>query len=522
MDSTPYIPIMFKRLWTDLSAFIDCSMEYRDDLVRPNGPLMAFAHDEVRVIFRPTKTYSVLLNESFHPDVLRDALDRDLLFDRLWIAVESSPHLAKVISSECEDLQVGDIPFFSTCPNSLHVWSSTKDCFPNFFDESALSIAEHRLRSLCDGNLSLQCWLIRASLATTVAGHFQGEPHPSLILDAQCGPIDRTRLLGAACILGNRLESLAIRWSQNASWLGLTPANERQWTITTTMLDLYDGLPGIALFLAYLSSITGERRYSDLARQTCNTMLRRSEEYKSLGTCIGGFAGWGGIIYALTQLGSLWNDPGLLSNAEDIVRLLPDLIASDEYFDIVAGSAGCIGGLVALYHQRQSQETLTAAKACGEHLIACAKQMPDGVGWIIPRQTIPLSGFAHGAAGIAWALLQVAELTDKEVFRTTAQAAIDYERTLFNPETGNWRDLRTRGKGLPGKTGESVMSAWCHGAAGIGLARLSTGLQLDGNEARREIDTALNTTIREGSGTITHYVMVMLETSNCSYKPAVC
>jgi type 2 lantibiotic biosynthesis protein LanM len=475
-------------------------MEYRYHLVSPDGPLMRFAHDEVRVIFRPTKTYSVLLNESFHPDVLRDALDRDLLFDRLWITVESSPHLAKVISSECKDLQVGDIPFFSTCPNSLHVWSSTKDCFSNFFDESALSIAEHRLRRLCDGNLSLQCWLIRASLATTVAGHFQVEPDPSLTPDAQQGPIDRTRLLGAACTLGNKLESLAIRWSQNASWLGLTPANERQWTITTTMLDLYDGLPGIALFLAYLGSITGERRYSDLARETCNTMLRRSEEYKSVGMCIGGFAGWGGIIYALTHLGSLWNDPVLLSNAQDIVQLLPGLIASDENFDIIAGSAGCIGGLAALYRERQSLETLTAAKACGKRLIACAKQMPDGVGWIIAKQTAPLSGFAHGAAGIAWALLQVAKLTDEEIFRKTAQAAIAYERTLFNPETGNWRDLRTRGKGLPGKTGESVMSAWCHGAAGIGLARLSTGSYLDGNETRREIDTALNTTIREGFG----------------------
>lgn len=44
------------------------------------------------------------------------------------------------------------------------------------------------------------------------------------------------------------------------------------------------------------------------------------------------------------------------------------------------------------------------------------------------------------------------------------------------------------------------MSAWCHGAAGIGLARLTSAGQGDRDEVRREIDTALGTTIRTGLG----------------------
>jgi type 2 lantibiotic biosynthesis protein LanM len=474
-------------------------MEYYRDLVSPHGPLKRFARDEVRVIFRPTLTYSVLLSESFHPDVLRDALDRDLLFDRLWISVEDFPHLARVISAECEDLQIGDIPYFSTRPNSLHVWSSTNKCIANLFPDSTLSLVERRLRDLDDDDLSLQCWLIRASLATTVVGHSRVKTGHSMSADVRRAPVDRVGLLSAARIIGDRIESMAIRWNQNASWVGLAYANESQWRITTLMLDLYDGLPGIALFLAYLGSVTGERRYADLARETCNTMLGRTEEYKSFATCIGGFVGWGGIIYALTQLGALWNDSGLLGSARDLVPLSSDLIESDENFDIVAGSAGYIGSLVALYHQQQSQEVLAAAIECGKHLIGCAKQMPDGVGWIIPKQVVPLSGFAHGAAGIAWALFQVSELTGTELFKETAHAAIAYERSLFDPASANWRDLRTWGNAPQKKTGESLMSAWCHGAAGIGLARLASATQLS-DEVRREIDIALTTTITDGFG----------------------
>jgi type 2 lantibiotic biosynthesis protein LanM len=422
-----------------------------------------------------------------------------LLFDKLWISVEACPYLAKVISAECEDLQRGDIPLFSTRPNSLHVWTSTNKCVPNLFEESPLSSVERRLLELNDANLSLQRWLIRASLATSVNGNSPVQPYGGTSSYQRQGLADRAQLLGAACAVGDKLECSAITWNESASWVGLALADDFQWRISTTMLDLYDGLPGIALFLAYLGSITGELRYTRLAKRTCKTMLRRVQKYEPRDLGVGGFAGWGGIIYALTHLGSLWHDSGLLSHAEDIVQHVRGLIASDEHLDIIAGSAGCIGSLIVLYQQRQSPNVLAAAKGCGEHLIASAKQMPTGIGWIIPNQIVPLAGFAHGVAGIAWALFQLAEVTGEEVFAKTAEASIAYERSLFDRETANWSDLRTW-RGSTREPGKSVMSAWCHGAAGIGLARLGTRVPAENDEVRREIDTALSTTFRAGFG----------------------
>jgi len=54
---------------------------YRDEMLMTW--LLRFAHDEIRFLARATRTYDLLLTESFHPNMLRDALKRERLFDRL-------------------------------------------------------------------------------------------------------------------------------------------------------------------------------------------------------------------------------------------------------------------------------------------------------------------------------------------------------------------------------------------------------------------------------------------------------
>ena len=91
--------------------------------------------------------------------------------------------------------------------------------------------------------------------------------------------------------------------------------------------------------------------------------------------------------------------------------------------------------------------------------------MDQGVGWVTPiPATKPLTGFSHGAAGMAWALLELTTITGEERFRTTALAAITYERSLFSPEAGNWRDNR---EPMANKGQEPFMTVWRHGAQGL-------------------------------------------------------
>ncbi|MDJ0570859.1 MAG: type 2 lanthipeptide synthetase LanM family protein [Pleurocapsa sp. MO_192.B19] len=484
-------------------------IRYRDELLSADGPIAAFAKDEVRVIIRPTRFYGVLLNESFHPDLLRDALERDRHFERLWYYVKYKPSLKQVIPAERQDLLHGDIPMFVSRPNSRDVWSSSGQQIDELLKEPSLDMVYRRLQQLGDLDMAQQLWFIRASLATVHLGldevNFPSYP----ILEPQT-IVDREQLIAAARVIGDRLDFLAIRGEEDASWIGLTFSDEPepQWFLVSLGLDLYDGLPGIILFLAYLGAVTEEERYTNLARAALITVRSQIEEFGSDFKQIGAFGGWGGIIYTLIHLAVLWNQPDLLTEAEKVVEYLPDLIEQDTQFGIISGAAGCISSLLALYRCKPAKDTLNVAIKCGDLLIARAEMLAHGIGWIWENGSFkskqPLTGFSHGAAGIASSLLELAAVTGEQRFATTALAAIEYERSQFLPEAENWIDLRHFTNTVleeRRKRSGSCRCAWCHGAPGIGLARLRSLSQLDNPEIRAEIDTALKTTIAKRFGT---------------------
>ncbi len=120
----------------------------RDELLAEGGPISRFAGDATRVVLRPTRTYALMLQESFHPDLLRDALARDLFFDRLWQEVEHRPHLEKAIASEQADLRRGDIPLFTTRVGSRDLWDGDGRRLPEFLAAPGLESARERLRQL--------------------------------------------------------------------------------------------------------------------------------------------------------------------------------------------------------------------------------------------------------------------------------------------------------------------------------------------------------------------------------------
>lgn len=477
-------------------------LQHRDELLAENGVLANFAEDTVRVIVRATRTYAMLLSESFHPDMLRNALDRDLLFDRLWLAVEHIPHLAKFIAAEREDLLAGDIPIFTTHPASKHIWTSSGREIADLLERPTLESVRGRVRQLSEADLERQLWIIRASFTSLelgTEGAKRGSYQPTELRTSA----SRERLLAAARSIGDRLEALALLGDGEVSWIGLTLVNQRHWSIAPLGYDLYDGLPGVTLFLAYLGAIAREESYTKLARAAFQTFQSQLEQNKPWISQIGGFSGWGGIIYTLIHLGSLWQQPELIERAESFVELLSPLIEQDTQFDIIGGTAGCLGALLNLYRTRPHPKTLAAAIQCGDRLLASAQSMERGCGWLVPGiGSQPLAGFSHGNAGIAWALLQLASVSGEHRFRQVALEAIAYERSIFSPTAFNWPDLRELERAVltDREASPSFMTAWCHGAPGIGLARLLSLPYLDDAEIRSEIDTALNTTLAKGFG----------------------
>ncbi len=219
--------------------------------------------------------------------------------------------------------------------------------------------------------------------------------------------------------------------------------NSRTFDLSPLALDLYDGLPGVALFLAYLGDTTGDAKYTTLAREAVNSVRAQLPKARTFEKSIGAFNGWGGLVYLFTHLGSLWKDRELLAEAEAIVDVIWPLIDGDRELDIIGGAAGCLVTLLQLHEVTGSRAALDAADRCGQRLVARADAQEIGVGWMgnVPGPK-PLAGFSHGASGIAWALLKLSAATGSAEYRKLAHEALAYERTLFSAEHGNWRDIR--------------------------------------------------------------------------------
>jgi type 2 lantibiotic biosynthesis protein LanM len=266
-----------------------------------------------------------------------------------------------------------------------------------------------------------------------------------------------------------------------------------------TGYSLYDGDCGIALFLAAHAMLTGDEAARGLAVAALGPTrlaLAHHGPWLAAQMGLGGASGLGSLAYALTLLADWLDAPILLDEARQVAALVtPEAIAADDVLDLIGGAAGTLLGLLAVHAATGDAASLDLARACGAHLLATRRPSEAGPrAWPTIEGQL-LTGLSHGAAGIALALHRLAVATGDSHYQDAADEAIAYERAVFRPGAGNWPDLRfleTTG-GEPG-----FMTTWCHGAPGIGLARLAMGTD---HEA---VDVAVETTRALGLGALDH------------------
>ncbi|MFO0589091.1 MAG: type 2 lanthipeptide synthetase LanM family protein [Polyangiaceae bacterium] len=500
LDHEDAIVAGFERAYRILAA-------HKDELLAPDGAIGGFADVEVRAILRPTYAYSNLLTQSFHPDVLRDALDRDRYFDRLRVIAGNLPRADEVVEAEVRDLFAGDVPLFTTRPGTRDLFTSRGERIHDVFDEPSIEHVRRRVRGMGPEDLGRQVVFTRCSLATLRVGR---DPAPAPDRDRSL-PSPRTavaddrlseKLIAGARVVGDRLVRSAIRTGDQATWIGMTLQDDNYWMLSALDTDLYSGLSGVALFLGALGRVTGEERYRALARGAVASLTAQLASFGDRITNIGAFGGWGGIVYALTRLGVLWEDPTLFEQASSYVRRIEPLVAGDTGFDLVNGSAGTVLSLLGLHEQAPTAGAFELAIRCGERLIAAATPMDRGIAWRTPTPMLkPLCGMSHGSTGIALALATLGDVTGDARFTGAARATLEYEASIFSEEHANWPDYRIDLFPIPGKvyTEEDVgyMASWCHGATGMAHARLVMPAAF-GPGVRRDIEIGIATTLREG------------------------
>jgi type 2 lantibiotic biosynthesis protein LanM len=302
------------------------------------------------------------------------------------------------------------------------------------------------------------------------------------------------------------LQKRAVRATDGSvTWMGMDYMPESGRLQQKPMgYDFYDGTSGVALFLSALAKVTRSEEFHDLALgalQPIFNLLRNLKFVREQSILekwwVGGCKGFGSILYTLVRSSQFLAEPNLLNDAQSIASLVtPELIASDRKFDVMSGAAGAILGLLTLHQATANPAVLQHAITCGHHLLNHRTASNAGPrAWATLNGKL-LTGFSHGASGLAYSLLRLYETTQDPVFREAATEAFAYERSVFSPIAQNWPDFRSEKP--------EFLTSWCHGAPGIGLARLGSLAILDTDEIRQEIEIALKTTQKFGMHGIDH------------------
>lgn len=479
-------------------------MERRSLLLAPDSPLTKLGDQVVRFIFRNTSTYASVLQQSLNPKFLRDGAERSIQLDILSRPMLSSdiPPLGwPLLQLEQQALEVMDIPLFTTRTDSDTLTIASNRDIEKYFKESSFELLISRLNKLNDEDLRQQTLLIRGSLYSRIAINAHSFSIPdNLSVDVDpVAPLTQLEIVEQARDIAIDLQKQAISSNnRDSTWLAPQYNFEAECFQLQPMKNcLFEGRYGVAVFLAALEKVTKETQFRNLtlgALQSLRQDLHKFETaYLHKEMSLSGAIGRGGIIYALVCISQFLNEPEFLENAKQLASFIsPKVISNDQKFDIVSGAAGEILGLLALHNiSVNSSEFLEQAIAYGNHLLENRSTSDLGYrAWATSDRKL-LTGFSHGAAGIAYALLRLYQASGNNSFLQAAQEAINYERSVFIPEVGNWPDFRQTST----KQHPNCMCSWCHGAPGIGLARVAGLDVLYTNEIQQDIEAAIRTTV---------------------------
>ncbi len=488
--------------------------DHRDELLGPGGPIAGFAHVEVRFIYRPTAVYAALLERSRSPAALADGLATSLVLDgvaRAHLDGPEPPDLWPTVAHERAALERLDVPVFLVPADGHDLPIDGGASVAGFFPRSGLETAIDRLEALDQADRVLQAATRRGPFAARAAGSVD----PASLAPATDDddptemPLDRDELLDEARRIADRIEALAhIDRDGHRHWLGLREIEGTGRQQLAPLDDaLHAGSVGIALFFATLARATGEDAWADRAAAAVARVRRRIADPAEAATlvadgAIGGGLGFGSILFGLARIAEILDDPALGREVAVAAVLIDDArIAEDRGLDVMSGSAGAVLGLLAAEAQVGDGRALERAIACGRHLLTHRESVHDGPrGWRGHTRRA-LTGFSHGAAGIAHALSRLAEVSGEAAFRVAAEEGIAFESRHYRPDLGNWPDLRD---GVGRDDAPAFATGWCHGAPGIALARLATPSLLADPMVCAEVDAAIETTCACGAAGLDH------------------
>lgn len=471
-------------------------LRQRATLLSNNGPLQAFKTQLARVAYRDHAAYDTLLPQLLEPQSLQDAVTRSMLLEpsgRNCVPIEwhqsgqrDRAHWWTVFAAERQALLQGDIPVVRAYVERDALLLQDHQEVVSCLCQTAFDLLRTRLERLSNEEMKQQLALLQQVLyqqsKLELMSRERTEDRPEV-----------SPFLALALSIADDIVRDAVQIeSDSITWVNAAFSTRFEYCQLQSMrYGFSNGISGTAFFLAALAQQTGIAHYGRVAAaalQPLKRLLREKGERLAQEMGLGAGLGLGSLVYALTRMSGFLDEPGMLDDAHIAARLITfERIANDHLLDVFVGVAGALLGLVTLYETAPTQEVLDRALACGEHLL---RTRTPGRTHAHAWKTLggaQTTGFAHGAAGIIYALLRLYAVTGDTALLDAAREGLLYEDLALDHIEGNWAEIADGDKPTFG-------ISWCHGAPGIGLARLGTLAALDTLSVQRDIEIALQTT----------------------------
>ncbi|WP_025143524.1 lanthionine synthetase LanC family protein [Pedobacter jeongneungensis] len=248
--------------------------------------------------------------------------------------------------------------------------------------------------------------------------------------------------------------------------------------------DLFNGNCGIILFFLALYKFDGNIDHLRIVNKGMHRILNANEVLNPKFFAL--YTGLGGVVYTCIKVFEVTGDIFYKEKALELtlknqLQLTTGLLKTD----LLSGYSGNLLMLTLLYHHTNHPEVLNEVSSLIDRLIAEARISEQGLKWDYSsskKAYDSMTGFSHGASGIAWVLMQVGQYFKAAGLIYLAEEALKYEMQYYHAPAKNWLDLRLGPHRLnkpdlhqwkletflPEMTD---VNAWAHGAAGIGIAR---------------------------------------------------
>lgn len=444
---------------------------------------------EGRYLLRHTQQYGMYINTSLAPEFMKDTINRIYLLHILRKKEKTDAGYAPLFAYELEAMMNMEIPIYHFRGKEKSLLDGKETAYPEYFEQSAYERFQKKLWQLSAADLMSQQMLIRLSIGCNLPQMEKSRYVPTDFFRGE----NKEALLH----LGRHMACLRIESGGRQIWTRLD-FSRQAWEMETAGMNLYDGLPGIAVAFASIISTCGGREFGGLFESLteklfCYTQKCLTQKEADVPDQTGMFVGEGSMVYAYLLLYRLTGRRQYLDYACRHVGIVQDVEEWDTSYDLLSGNAGWIVVLLKLYRETKEKAYLSHAVRVGELLWEKRENMEKGCGWLCASEKVPLAGMAHGNSGGILAYAELMKCTEDLKYAGRIRQILEYEDSLYSQEEMNWRDLRSQGNQ------GSHTNAWCHGGSGILLSRmrlLELDMFQDDQKVRQDIERGIACILR--------------------------